>query len=780
MADNETNQDDFVKILLDEPVKEGKLGFEVYADVLTNIILGGDTPFTIGIFGDWGTGKTTLMKMVEGKLEEHIKTARSPKVIPVWFEAWRYERESELILPLLNTIAEAVKRHDRGLGNKVKAALRTLGRGLLSVLRGFTFGAEIKTPGVSASVEYDPEKTFVYWEKLRKTMPGSSEYEKAYQRLREEIGKFAKPTGHEYQNKFVVFIDDLDRCLPKPALAVLEAVKVFLGFPGMVYVLGLNRAIIQRCVEIKYCHRGEKLEEHPYGPDLGDEYIKKIVQVPFAIPPGTQREMDGLVQGLISEENLPNELRRPIADLLPHDPEEYLKFDQQPKKLELPGLEKVCDIATIYLQQKPREMKRLLNAYIVSSDMTRAELKDTPGTPFNPLITVSLLVLRFLDEDTYNRLVADSTDQYRDLLYRQACRELNVDIGANAEDAGTEDNTPEPTPPQPGRIASGARDDETRRKVAQLLLHTQLLEFPPEQIQAHARATTVTVTPETEEPGDGPLTREEALKLLRASNIMYFNRRRAETDYQLLDLSGVDLHQLNLTQHLHLGGFGQVAFNAATFGGDGGLLSVDLRKVVLVAANLSQANLMGADLRDADLTGANLRQAVVTGADLSRADLHGADLDDADLRRAVLRGANLTRARLWGANLSEADLGKAVLRRGHLPGIVLREADLSEADLSGAEAPGANLTAANLSGADLSDADLNRADLTGADLRAANLRGTKIHYADFAEADLTDASLEGACEIETANFYKANLTGTILEGKGLEDVDRSKDPDWRA
>lgn len=437
MPQTDDSNTDFVKILLDEPVADGELGFGVYADVLTNIILGSDTPFTIGIFGEWGTGKTTLMKMVEQRLGDHMKGGEHPKVIPVWFDPWRYERETDLILPLLNAIVDAAQEHDNNLGQALKEAFVKIGRGILSAARGFKVGVELDAVVIKASAEYDLDKTFKYWEDLLNTLPGSSEYEKAYGTLKATIDHFAKGDQQGPENKFVVFVDDLDRCLPEPALEVLEAVKVFLGFPGMVYVLGLNRTIIQKCVEIKYCRQGEKLDEHPYGGDLGDRYIKKIIQVPFHIPPGTKEEMDMLVEAIVSEEGLRDELQQSVDDYLPEVREEYRAIYEQLEESDS-AIGNVSDIATAYLRGNPREIKRLLNAYIVSSRITRAQMADAPDDEFNPVIAMSLLVLRFLDEAIYERLAGDYTEQDRADLRARLARAVGVhaDDGKGADDNG--------------------------------------------------------------------------------------------------------------------------------------------------------------------------------------------------------------------------------------------------------------------------------------------------------------------------------------------------------
>ena len=88
------------KIVIDEPAMDAP-DFKEYAERLSKIIVRSKPQFTVGIFGGWGTGKTTMMQMIEGE----IKNKNSDNVTTVWFDSWRYEREEySLMIPLLRTI----------------------------------------------------------------------------------------------------------------------------------------------------------------------------------------------------------------------------------------------------------------------------------------------------------------------------------------------------------------------------------------------------------------------------------------------------------------------------------------------------------------------------------------------------------------------------------------------------------------------------------------------------------------------------------------------------
>ncbi len=78
------------------------MGFEDYAKRLADLLSDAEPPqLTVGIFGDYGSGKTTLMRAIEASLESH----RDPSLVTVWFNAWRFDHEEHLLIPFLATLA---------------------------------------------------------------------------------------------------------------------------------------------------------------------------------------------------------------------------------------------------------------------------------------------------------------------------------------------------------------------------------------------------------------------------------------------------------------------------------------------------------------------------------------------------------------------------------------------------------------------------------------------------------------------------------------------------
>ena len=93
---NYSEMSDRIRIITDDPTEDGILDFPRYSNCIANLIENSKPRFTVGIFGGWGTGKTTLMSMIKSKFD------KNDKIVTVWFDAWRYERENDLaVIPIL-------------------------------------------------------------------------------------------------------------------------------------------------------------------------------------------------------------------------------------------------------------------------------------------------------------------------------------------------------------------------------------------------------------------------------------------------------------------------------------------------------------------------------------------------------------------------------------------------------------------------------------------------------------------------------------------------------
>jgi hypothetical protein len=332
------------KILLDVPLRDNlALGFNELAAAFKDIIEKSDPQFAIGLFGGWGSGKTTLMEAI---IEQLDKT----KTAVVSFSAWRYEKEQHLIVPLLDVIREGLvawvdqnQNVPESLKQTTKQVAATVGKAIASLLAGFTLKAGI--PG-SPEISYDFNKAITQADKFDEADMAArvsrSFYHASFQALRQAFSAF---TGTRGERRIVVFIDDLDRCLPEGALEVLESMKLFFDLPGFVFVVGLDRKVVEFSVDKRYREvlpqGSEPRETSTPAVITGANYIRKIFQVPYSLAPVAVNQIDEFLGTIYDQALLP-------AQQL-HEIDSYVK----------PHLRYLVDAAGV----NPREIKRFINAY---------------------------------------------------------------------------------------------------------------------------------------------------------------------------------------------------------------------------------------------------------------------------------------------------------------------------------------------------------------------------------------------------------------------------------
>jgi hypothetical protein len=336
------------RILLDVPLSQNlALGFNELAESFRDVVENSDPQFAIGLYGSWGSGKTTLMEAIERKLDKS-------RCAVVWFSAWRYEKEQHLIVPLLDTVREGIVRWadantDNNATQTAKKVAATVGKAVASLLAGFTLKAGI--PG-GPEISYDINKTLTMGDKfdeldMAARVPRSF-YHASFDALRRAFGEF---TGEQDERRIVVFVDDLDRCLPEGALEVLESMKLFFDIPGFVFVVGLDLRIVEASVAKRYREiLSLDFQAGSNNPQIGNvtadvisgaNYLRKIFQIPFTLPPVSTGQIQEFLQSIENTGKLP--------------PSQW----QEIKEKVEPHLAYLTDASGV----NPREIKRFINAY---------------------------------------------------------------------------------------------------------------------------------------------------------------------------------------------------------------------------------------------------------------------------------------------------------------------------------------------------------------------------------------------------------------------------------
>lgn len=308
-SDNETDRD--------------FLNFRYVADIAAEMIVQAQgRPLSMGVSGSWGVGKSSMMKLLSQSLRERT----DKKFLFVEFNAWLYQGFDDTRTALMEIIARALLDYAEADKDQVEKGLekakRLLDRvnwfrlasvsastvaalavGLPPVgLLGEAFGAyKGLTDGNVSQTDIDAASTTVGKAAsgakalVKERRSASPTPPKAIHDFRDEL----KATLEELDVTLVVFIDDLDRCLPPTAIATLEAMRLFLFLEKTAFIIAADDKMIREAVRAHF--KDVELDE-----DLVTNYFDKLIQLPIRVPPlGTQDVRAYLMLLFVENSTLP-------------------------------------------------------------------------------------------------------------------------------------------------------------------------------------------------------------------------------------------------------------------------------------------------------------------------------------------------------------------------------------------------------------------------------------------------------------------------------------------
>lgn len=279
VADNETSVD--------------LLYYEAIAHTVVRLINEkSDEPLTVGVHGDWGAGKSSVLMMVEGAF------AKRDRVLCVRFNGWLFQGYEDAKAVLIETIVEELLR-TRSASTKVADQAKTVLRRVdwmkfARKMGGLAFTAATGIPHADTLKDlYGAASKLVGKSADSVTQADlQSVVEQASQYMKEAEPETAPEQMHAFREEFeelllradidrlVVLVDDLDRCLPETAIETLEAIRLFLFVPKAAFVIAADEGMIEYAVRQHFPDLPVAAGPATYARN----YLEKLIQVPFRLP----------------------------------------------------------------------------------------------------------------------------------------------------------------------------------------------------------------------------------------------------------------------------------------------------------------------------------------------------------------------------------------------------------------------------------------------------------------------------------------------------------------
>lgn len=420
-ADNETSED--------------LLGFKVHADLLINVINDESIlPITIGVFGDWGSGKSSILQMVK----EEFDKEDDKDSLCIYFNGWTFEGYDDAKAALLNSILKELEDNKKiseeikdTIKEKVKKLWKSIdwirGAGMVmknvalpAVSTYFTGGLGLVPFAIQKLTEWgdNPERIIENLqseegqEAFKAFVKESKEDDKnstnAVAKFRKDFAELLEATNFK---RLVVIIDDLDRCSPERIIENLEAIKLFLNVPKTAFIIGADPRIVKYAIEHKYKNNKEIEEDNNR---IVIDYLEKLIQLPYSLPRLSESEAETYISMLICKKEIGDTKFKSVLEGFKEYrlTNKYSAFGLSNfgKIIEAEDFEKVKNnviaipalvpLITNSLYGNPRQIKRFLNTYTIRKRLAEvASLQSVEDA-----VLAKMMILEYSEPKLFKKL----------------------------------------------------------------------------------------------------------------------------------------------------------------------------------------------------------------------------------------------------------------------------------------------------------------------------------------------------------------------------------------
>lgn len=384
---------------------EDLLGYRFHAKLLKDIVLDDNMlPTSIGIFGNWGYGKSSLMLLMQKEVDNEIakqkEAGKEWRVLQVRFNGWQYENYESTKYSLIQVLLDSVESYlsaNKDFFEKLDGLLRRINLLKVGVLLFKKYAwsqipSEIKdqlpsNEELKACIDVDNINKFrAEFENDRTSL-----FVTSFRKLFESIIKDAQ------FKSVIVYIDDLDRCSGERMIDCIEAIKLFLNVEHTAFVLGADERMVELAIKEHYPvqDRNKSVIYSPFS-----DYLEKLIQIPYRLPKLSFGEQATYIMFLLLKSKYPNYFDGVLAkyyefkDKEPFKVYTYKQFKQDLNGRNIPDVEKLLEIVPMmnrFLNGTPRQLKRFLNTF----DLRLRMVKVASMREINEIILAKLMLLEY-------------------------------------------------------------------------------------------------------------------------------------------------------------------------------------------------------------------------------------------------------------------------------------------------------------------------------------------------------------------------------------------------
>ena len=353
------------------PGGQDSLEISSYHEALVDFIKKTDTPMTIGVQGEWGSGKTSLLNQIWSKLEKsNDEHDDDHNYLQIWVNSWEHSllcTPEECLLKIINEIITELLSADvdKNKRDAIKEGVQSLMKGALRISSSLAAGS---AGAQAVDTIFNDEVNTI--KNLRR-------------QLKELVLEIKNLETNPYQ-RVVVYVDDLDRIEPKDAVKILELLKNVFNVPDCVFVLAIDYQVVVKGLEEKF---GEQTPENDWE---FRAFFDKIIQLPFSMPMASY-DIGKYVLSLLENIN-------------------YYESDKDQLEEEL-----IESLVTLSIGTNPRSIKRLINSLSLIKILndTKNESDSGGGSAIDnadvATVMLAMVCLQIANSEIYDMLVAEPT-----------------------------------------------------------------------------------------------------------------------------------------------------------------------------------------------------------------------------------------------------------------------------------------------------------------------------------------------------------------------------------